>query len=166
MELSAQQIIELLGLKRHSTCGFASESFQTVLSIPASALPAEYGGPRRLGGTLYFLVTPDAPVRLHRIRSDQMYHHYFGDPLEVLLLHPDGRSEVRVAGPDLAAGQRPQVLIPGGAFHAGRVLGNRYAVLGTSVWGRAEPQDVEQGDAAKLIATYPQAQENINRFAT
>jgi predicted cupin superfamily sugar epimerase len=166
MQPSAQQIIELLGLTRHSTCGFATENFQSALSIPAAALPAEYGGPRKLGGTLYFLVMPEAPVRLHRIRSDQMYHYYFGVPLEVLLLYPDGRSEVRVAGPDLAAGQRPQILIPGGTFHAGRVLHDgRYSMLGTSVWARAESEDVEQGDVEKLIAAFPAAGALITSFA-
>jgi predicted cupin superfamily sugar epimerase len=152
MQPSAQQIIELLGLTRHSTCGFATENFQSALSIPAAALPAEYGGPRKLGGTLYFLVMPEAPVRLHRIRSDQMYPYYFG--------------EVRVAGPDLAAGQRPQILIPGGTFHAGRVLHDgRYSMLGTSVWARAESEDVEQGDVEKLIAAFPAAGALITSFA-
>jgi uncharacterized protein len=121
MSLSPDRVIELLGLQAHPTCGFARETYRSDLQIPAGALPPEYGSGRPLGGVLYFLVTPQAPVRLHRIRSDQMYHHYLGDPLEVLLLYPGGGSEVRVVGPDLAAGMRPQLLIPGGTFHAGRV---------------------------------------------
>jgi predicted cupin superfamily sugar epimerase len=107
MSLSPDQVIEMLGLKAHPTCGFALETYRSDLQIPAGALPPEYGGSRTLGGVLYFLVTPQAPVRLHRIRSDQMYHYYLGDPLEVLLLYPGGGSEVRVVGPDLAAGMRP-----------------------------------------------------------
>ncbi len=84
----------------------------------------------------------------------------------MLLLYLDGRSEVLVAGPDLAAGQRPQVLIPGAAFHAGRVLGGSgYSMLGTSVWARAEPEDVEQGSVEKLIAAYPAAKAKIMTFA-
>jgi predicted cupin superfamily sugar epimerase len=43
-----------------------------------------------VGSALYFLVTPGAPVRLHRIRNDQLYHYYLGDPLEVFLLNTDG----------------------------------------------------------------------------
>jgi predicted cupin superfamily sugar epimerase len=105
-------------------------------------------------------------VRLHRIRSDQMYHHYLGDPLEVLLLYPGGGSEVRVVGPDLAAGMRPQLLIPGGTFRAGRVPpGAGYSLLGTSVWARAEPGDVEAGDAGSLTASYPAARAAITAFA-
>jgi predicted cupin superfamily sugar epimerase len=158
MEPSSAWIIDLLGLKPQGTCGFMGETYVSDLQIPAGSLPADYQGGRPLGGVFYFLVTPQAPVRLHRIRSDQMYHHYLGDPLEVLLLHPEGETEVRVVGPDLAAGMRPQLLIPGRTFHAGRVrAGVGYALLGTSVWARAEPADVEMGDPGQLLAAYPSA---------
>ena len=50
------------------------------------------------------MVTPEARIRLHRIRSDQMYHHYLGDPLEVLLLHPEGEP------PDVELGDRDHLI--------------------------------------------------------
>ncbi len=165
MHPSATWIIEHLGLRRHQTCGFVSETFVSDLRIPAGSLPAEYGGVRPLGGVLYFLVTREVPVRLHRIRSDQMYHHYLGDPLEVLLLQPGAGAEVQVVGPDLAAGMRPQLLIPGGTFHAGRVRGDGYALLGTSVWARPEPADVEMADRDRLLALYPSARALIAEFS-
>jgi predicted cupin superfamily sugar epimerase len=157
--------MELLGLKPHGTCGFMGETYISALQIPAGSLPADYRGSRPLGGVFYFLVTPQAGVRLHRIRSDQMYHHYLGDPLEVLFLHPGGSGEVRVVGSDLASGMRPQLLIPGGTFHAGRVrAGVGYALLGTSVWARAEPADVEIGNPEQLLAEYPSARAAIAEF--
>ncbi|MCI0333782.1 MAG: cupin domain-containing protein [Planctomycetes bacterium] len=166
MALSASEIIKLLKLER-ATCGFIDESYRSSLQIPSSALPAGYAGSRSLGNVLYFLVTPQAGVQLHRIRSDQMYHHYLGDPLEVLLLYPDGTSDVRVVGPDLAADMRPQLFIPGGTFHCARVRrGGEYALLGTSVWLRAEPPDVEMGDAKILSIAYPSAKADIASFTT
>ena len=165
MQPSPAWIIELLGLKPQGTCGFMGETYVSDLQIPAGFLPADYQGGRPLGGVFYFLITPQAPVRLHRIRSDQMYHHYLGDPLEVLLLHPRGEAEVRVVGSDLAAGMRPQLLIPGRTFHAARVrAGVGYALLGTSVWARAEPADVEMGDPEQLLAAYPSARAAIAGF--
>lgn len=59
-----------------------------------------YEGGRPFGSVLYFMVTPEARIRLHRIRPDQMYHHYLGDPLEVLLLYPDGNGAVQRVGSD------------------------------------------------------------------
>ena len=165
MQTSPAWIIELLGLRPHGTCGFMGETYVSDLQIPATSLPAAYQGGRPAGGVFYFLVTPLAGVRLHRIRSDQMYHHYLGDPLEVLLLHPGAGSEVRVVGADLAAGMRPQLLIPGGTFHAARVrAGGGFALLGTSVWARAEPQDVELGEREQLRAAYPEARAAIAEF--
>jgi predicted cupin superfamily sugar epimerase len=121
MPLTADAIIKLLDLRPPTTCGYVSEPYRSPLEIPQSALPAGFVGSRSLGNVLYFLVTPEARVRLHRIRSDQMYHHYLGAPLEVLLLYADGRSEMKTVGSDLAAGERPQLFIPGGTFHTARV---------------------------------------------
>ncbi len=165
MNTTPAWIIESLGLKLRGTCGYMGETYVSELQIPASALPAAYQGARHMGGVFYFLVTPDAQIRLHRIRSDQMYHHYQGDPLEVLLLYPDGKSEVRVIGSDLSADMRPQLLIPGGTFHTGRTRNQSgYALLGTTVWARAEPRDVELGDAAQLQSAYPDARAAIEAF--
>src|SRR3954452_71048 len=165
MSLSSAEIMKLLDLHPHPTCGFTNEIYRSALTVPVADLPAGYDGPRTLGGFLYFLVTDQAHIRLHRIRSDQMYHHYVGDPLEVLLLYPDGTSDVRIVGSDLAAGMRPQLLVPGGTFHAGHIrAGGNFALLGTSVWLRAEPSDVEMGDVEALKAKYPAAKDEIASF--
>jgi predicted cupin superfamily sugar epimerase len=96
-----------------------------------------------------------------------MYHHYLGGPLEVLLLHADGTSATRVVGPDLSGGMRPQLLIPGGTFHAARLpAGGRYALLGTSAWVDVEPADVELAIPDKLIASYPAAKKEIRAFTS
>jgi predicted cupin superfamily sugar epimerase len=164
MPMSPQEIIAMLGLAP-ATCGYVSEPYRSAVELPDSVLPPGYSGKHSLGNVLYFLVTHEKGVALHRIRSDQMYHHYLGDPLEVLLLDADGKSEVRAVGSDLAAGMRPQLFVPGGTFHAARVTTpGGYALLATSVWLRAEPADVEMGDAAKLMAAYPEAREQIASF--
>lgn len=165
MKLSAEQIVELLQLQTPTTCGFVSEPYRSGWQIPQSALPAGYEGGRSLGNVFYFLVKPEARVLLHRIRSDQMYHHYLGDPLEVLLLYADGRSEVKRVGADLAAGMRPQLFISGGTFHTARVAAvGDYALLATSVWLRAEPADVELGNADQLAAKFPAAGAQLAEF--
>jgi uncharacterized protein len=165
MPLSPADIMRELNLQPHPTCGYTNEIYRSALQIPQADLPAGYDGPRPLGGFLYFLVNTERRVHLHRIRPEQMYHHYLGDPLEVLLLYPDGKSEVRTIGTDLAAGMRPQLLIPAGTFHTARVrAGDSYALLGTSLWLRPEPSDVEMGDVTKLSAAYPAAKAEIADF--
>jgi predicted cupin superfamily sugar epimerase len=97
------------------------------------------------------MVTPGAPVRLHRIRNDQLYHYYLGDPLEVFLLHFDGTTDRVIVGPDLRGGQRTQLLIPGNTFHTARVIGRCRWFLGASTeWPEVVPVDVEIAVADEL----------------
>jgi uncharacterized protein len=112
---------------------------------------------RPLGSALYFMVTPSAPVRLHRIRNDQLYHHYLGDPLEVFLLHTDGTTEKIIVGPDLRSDHRVQLLIPGNTFHTARLIGRHHWFLGASTeWPGVVPtKDVELGNLDELAGKYP-----------
>src|ERR671930_2211005 len=116
-ELTADDIRTLLKLEPNATCGFVRISYLSPQSIAAGGLPSPFADARPLGSALYFLVTPTAPVRLHRIRNDQLYHYYLGDPIEVFLLHADGSSDRIIVGPDLGSGQRLQLPIPGNTFH-------------------------------------------------
>lgn len=162
---TASAIITSLGLERHPTCGYVQETYRSDHRIGTESLPEGYDTPRPVGSALYFLVTADAHIVMHRIRGDQIYHHYLGDPLQVLLLYPDGRGEVRVVGPDLEAGMRPQLLIPGGTFHISRLEHDKgYALLGSSEWIGVEPPDVEIGDFESLSHDYPRMRDLIMEF--
>ena len=162
---TAEEIKGMLGLQPHPTCGFVAETYSSPLEIPASALPDVYEGDRPFGSALYFLVTPDAQIVMHRIRSDQQYHHYLGDPLEVLMLFPDGTGKVVTVGSDLAAGQRPQLFLPGGTFHTSRLdAGASYALLASTEWPGVEPPDVEHGDIEALMKDFPDFREEIQAF--
>jgi predicted cupin superfamily sugar epimerase len=155
-DLSADDIRELLQLEPNATCGFVRVTFLSKQSIGAGGLPAPFAEGRPLGSALYFMVTPTAPVRLHRIRNEQLYHYYLGDPLELFLLHADGSSERVIVGPDLLGGQRVQQLIPGNTFHTARLIGRRRWFLGASTeWPGVVPSDVEIGDLDELAAKYP-----------
>ena len=155
----------MLGLEPHPTCGFVAETYRSPLKIPAGALPEAYEGSRPFGSALYFLVTPDAQIVMHRIRSDQLYHHYLGDPLEVLLLYPAGNGEVVTVGSNLQAGERPQLFLPGSTFHKSRLSsGASYALLASTEWPGVEPPDVEHGDIENLIKAYPNFRDEIRAF--
>ncbi len=167
---TAEEIEAMLGLEPHPTCGFVAETYRSPLKIPANALPEAYDdqGDRPYGSALYFLVTPEAQIVMHRIRSDQLYHHYLGDPLEVLMLFADGTGAVATVGSDLAVGQRPQLFIPGGTFHTSRLLASEasFALLASTEWPGVEPPDVEHGDIEELVAAYPDFREQIRAFTS
>jgi predicted cupin superfamily sugar epimerase len=165
-DLTAEEIIQLLDLQPNATCGFVRVTFLSKEAIAPGGLPAPFAKGRPLGSALYFLVTPEAPVRLHRIRNDQLYHYYLGDPLEVFLLHGDGSSERVIVGPDIRAGQRVQLLIPGNTFHTARLIGERRWFLGASTeWPGVIPADVEIGNLDELADKYPAVTADLRAIA-
>jgi len=164
-DLTADEVRRLLNLEPHATCGFMRVTFMSEKRIAPGGLAPPFAAGRPTGSALYFMVTPDAPVRLHRIRNDRLYHYYLGDPIEVLLLHENGTSERAVVGPDLRGGQRVQLLIPGNTFHTARVIGRRLWFLDASTeWPGVEPADVEIGDVDALAAKYPDMATDLRAF--
>src|SRR5215468_2971805 len=165
-ELTADEIRTVLKLEPHATCGFVRMTYLSPQPIAAGGLPPPFSDGRPLGSALYFMVTPTAPVRVHRIRNDQLYHYYLGDPLEVLLLRSDGTSDRVVVGPNLRGGEYLQLFIPGDTFHTARVMGRRRWFLGASTeWPGVVPADVETGDVEELAAKYPRVAANLRAIA-
>ncbi|GAA0996772.1 cupin domain-containing protein [Subtercola frigoramans] len=162
---SAEEIIAALQLEPNKTCGFVRVTYVSELAVEAGVLTSPFEAERTVGSALYFLVTPGAPVQLHRIMNDQLYHYYQGEALELLLLHADGRSEWQVIGPDVLGGEHVQFFIPGGTFHTARVRGGKGWFLGGSTeWPGVVPLDVELGDVEALCASHPEAAGEIREF--
>jgi uncharacterized protein len=165
-ELTADEIRSFLKLEPNATCGFVRVTFESKQSIAPGGLPAPFADGHPLGSALYFMVTPSAPVRLHRIRNDQLYHYYLGDPLELFLLHSDGTTDRIIVGPDLRSGQRVQLLIPGNTFHTARLIGRRRWFLGASTeWPGVVPTDVEIGDLDALAGKFPAVATELRAIA-
>jgi predicted cupin superfamily sugar epimerase len=164
-QLTADAVIDRLGLEPHPTCGYVAETYRAATRIAAGGLAAPFADGRPVGSALYFLVTPERPVHLHRIRNDQLYHRYLGDPLEVLALYPDGTHAVHVVGGDLESGEQLQLFLPGGTFHTARLRDGAGWFLGASTeWPGVEPPDVELGDVAVLTDAFPAAVDQLRDF--
>jgi predicted cupin superfamily sugar epimerase len=162
-DMTAEEVRAHLNLEPNATCGFVRETYVAKQKLAAGALPPPFEAERPIGSALYFMVTPSAPVKLHRIRNDQLYHYYLGDPLEVLLLRNGG--EHVIVGPDLKAGHRVQLLIPGNTFHTARVIGTKRWFLGASTeWPGVIPADVEFGKPDELTVEFPQVAGDVRSF--
>ena len=163
--VTADEIRTLLKLEPNATCGFVRETYKSDLSIAPGGLPAPFDGGRPLGSALYFMVTPAAPVKLHRIKNDQLYHYYLGDPIEVLMLRANGDSELVVVGPNIVGGQLLQLFIPGNTFQTARITGKHRWFLGASTeWPGVIPEDVELGNVEQLAVKYPEAAADLRTF--
>src|SRR3954466_10116429 len=111
----ARLLIEQLGLAPHPERGHYVETYRSPLAVGGIPHP----GPRAASTAIYFLVTRAQPTTyLHRLKSDEVFHLYEGGPLDVLLLGAAGVGEVRRLGVDVAAGERPQLVITSGTWFA------------------------------------------------
>jgi predicted cupin superfamily sugar epimerase len=163
--MTYEDVKKLLNLEPNATCGYVRVTFMSEKRIAPGGLPAPFAAGRPVGSALYFMLTPDEPVKLHRIRNDQFYHYYLGDPIEVLMLLTDGSTQQHIVGPDLRAGHKVQLFIPGNTFHTARVIGTRQWFLGGSTeWPGVEPADVELGKTEELAAKYPAVADKIRTW--
>jgi predicted cupin superfamily sugar epimerase len=164
MSLTVDEVIELLRLEPLPVeGGYYRETYRATETLDAATLPARYNGPRAYGGAIYYLLHGEHFSALHRLLSDEIYHFYLGQPIEMLLLYPDGRDEVVRLGADLAAGERTQVVAPRGVWQGSRLADNTssFALMGTTMAPAYDRADFELGDRSALVAAYPQRAELI-----
>lgn len=165
--ITAQDVIDLLQLQPLAEeGGFFRRTYYASETLPPSALPARYTEAVALGSAIYFLVTPDNFSAMHRLNTDELYHFYLGDPLELLLLHPDGSGEQIVLGQDLLAGMRPQAIAPHGSWQGSRLLPNGncgFALIGTTMTPAFDWHGFELGQLDPLVQHYPHFAEAITR---
>jgi predicted cupin superfamily sugar epimerase len=123
---------------------------------------ARYAGARRTGTAIYYLLEPDTFSEMHRLRSDEVFHFYAGDAVEMLQLTADGTGVMVVIGNDLLRGQRPQALVERGVWQGSRLVkGGRWALLGCTVSPGFEFEDYDAGERAELCAGWPEFAEEI-----
>jgi uncharacterized protein len=155
--LTVQQIKDLLKLEPLPTeGGFFAEVYRSAHKLSESALPAGYPDERSLSAAIYYLLTPDTFSAMHRLRGDEVYHFYLGDPVEMLLLKQDGSAEAVQLGPDIVAGMRVQHLVGAGTWQGSRLApGGNFALMGTTMAPGFDPADFELGSRDELSRQYP-----------
>lgn len=161
--MTADEIIALLKLKLHpEEGGFYAEIYRSEETIPRDALPARYQGARTFGTAIYYLQKPGTFSAMHRLQSDEVFHFYLGDPIEMLQLWPDGSGKIVTLGADLRAGMQPQIVVPGGVWQGSQLrTGGKFALLGCTVAPGFDYADYEHGQRAHLIEEYPDFWERI-----
>lgn len=155
--MTAEEVIKLLKLEPHPLeGGFFQVTYRSADILPTSALPERYHGPRALGSAIYYLLTPETCSRLHRLPTDEIFHFYLGDPVSMLLLMPDGTSDILTLGHNIAHGQTVQTLVPRNCWQGAKLQdGGTFALMGTTLCPGFDYDDYEQGDPDELIALYP-----------
>jgi predicted cupin superfamily sugar epimerase len=118
--MTAAEVIALLGLERHPEGGWYRQTF----------VDANPGG-RAHSTLIYYLLEAGDRSAWHRVDSAEVWHWYAGAPLE-LRVAAGGPTTDLTLGNDLAAGQRPQGVVPRGAWQSARPLGD-WTLVGCTV---------------------------------
>ena len=105
--MTADEVKELLGLAPHpKEGGYFVRTYEAAEAISADAFKdGRYDGARRTGTAIYYLLEPGMFSEMHRLKSDEVFHLYMGDAVEMLQLRPNGSGCVVILGTDLLAGR-------------------------------------------------------------
>lgn len=145
-------IITELNLQPHPEGGFFRETYRSS-SVTANG-PQQAS--RSLSTGIYFLLTSVNFSALHRIQSDEMWHFYAGDPLEVIEIDGEGNCIHTVIGNRFERGETPQYVVKAGHWFGSRVLGDGiFSLVGCTVSPGFDFADFEMGDRQTLIKEYP-----------
>jgi predicted cupin superfamily sugar epimerase len=155
--MNADEIKALLKLAPHPKEGGFFR--RTYTSPGAVELPR---GLRAQSTAIYYLLEAGSFSEMHVLESDEIFHFYLGDPVEMLQLYPDGGSAVLTLGPDLAAGQQVQMVVPAGVWQGTRLIGDgKVALLGCTVTPGFDFADYKSAKYAELAARWPDQAQRI-----
>ena len=155
--MTADEIKKLLNLDPHPVeGGYFRRTFTSAANLD---LPR---GTRSQGSAIYYLLEAGTFSEMHVLDSDEIFHFYLGDPVEMLELYPDGGSALFTLGPDLKAGHHVQVLVPQGVWQGMRLIGSGLlALLGCTVVPGFNYADYHNASFAELAAKWPDQTERI-----
>jgi len=163
---TTKQLIDHLGMEKIPVEGcWFKLTYTSADRIPGVALPERYAGASRVaGGAIYALVTREDFSALHKLKTDEVWHFHAGSPMELLLLRPDGKSEVVILGADILAGQHAQYTVPAGVWMGARPQQagpEAYGFFGTTMAPGFDYADFEIGYRDELQQAYPAQRELI-----
>jgi uncharacterized protein len=158
--MTAEEIKTLLQLEPHPVEGGAFRRTYT-----ASGTVELARGQRATGSAIYYLLEQGIFSEMHVLESDELYHFYLGDPVEMLQLYPDGSAKVVVLGQGLARGEHVQLLVEAGVWQGTRLLGDgKVALMGCTLTPGFDFADYKNASAKELIGKWPDEAERIKKL--
>ena len=160
-----KNLIEKLELKPHPEGGYFRETYRSSGTISKDILGNTFSSKRNYSTCIYFLLLSDSFSAFHRIKQDEIWHFYKGSPIRLHTINEKGDYEFVMIGNDIAAGEKPQLVVPAGIWFAAEVLNlDDFALVGCTVAPGFSFEDFELPNRQELIAKFPQHKELITRL--
>jgi predicted cupin superfamily sugar epimerase len=136
--------------------GWYIETYRAAEKTARIGLDIRHHGDRCHSTAILYLLTPDTCSKMHRVKSDEIFHYHLGDPVKMLWLCPDGSSRDIVIGPDILSGQQVQTIVPHGIWQGARLVeGGQWCLMSCTVAPGFELDDYEHGRGEELLARWP-----------
>jgi len=156
--------IQKLDLAPHPEGGYYRQTYRASLALNAQSLPPQFAGPRWASTAIYFLLQGTDFSAFHRLQSDELWHFYQGQTLEVHVMTTDGSYSKILLGSDPEAGESFQVVVKAGCWFASRLSApvtsvrdeNLFALVGCTVAPGFDFEDFELARRDDLQREYPQ----------
>ncbi|WP_000303699.1 MFS transporter, partial [Bacillus thuringiensis] len=125
----------------------------------------EVYGNRKVGSAIYYFLTKDSFSHLHKLSADEMWHHYYGDPVEIVQIDDTTDEKINSKlGTNLLEGERPQVLVKKHTWQGARLMEggeHGFALMGTTMSPSYMHNDYIYGKREELVEKFPQYEEDI-----
>jgi predicted cupin superfamily sugar epimerase len=162
---TAAEWITALGLEAHPEGGFYRETHRAPARIGTCCLGSEFDGPRAISTSIYYLLEGSDFSSLHRIRSDEVWHHHAGGSLTIHRIEPGGDYRAETLGLDPHREGTPQVVVPAGCWFGATVNdAGTYCLAGCTVAPGFDFRDLEIGRRDDLVRRFPAHREIIERL--
>ncbi len=154
---SAAYWIDVLKLKPHPEGGYYSQVYKSSDELPEGILNNRYPSKRQVSSSIYFLLTAQEKSRLHRIKSDELWHFYTGSSLTIYMLNESGERSEFCLGPSFETGECFQQGVPAGVWFGASInTNNGFALVGCTVAPAFDFEDFELAKQEDLLKQYPQ----------
>lgn len=124
-------------------------------------------GKRPLFSCIYYLIEAQNFSKLHRLKSDEIYHFYYGAPVEIVSIGDSGTVLKQILGTDILKGERPQIMVPRNTWQGSKIHGGNskaFTLLGTTVSPAFDFEDFEMADREHLTKQFPAHSNVIKEF--
>jgi uncharacterized protein len=154
------QLVKRLGLKKHPEGGYYKRIYTADMIVNV----AGYDGPRHISTAIYYMLVGDQFAAFHRIKSDELWHHYTGGSLTLYAINNEKLSKIKMGK---SRGEVPVVAIKANTWFAASLNDKKsYCLLGCTVSPGYDDRDWELGKRNELIKMYPQHRTIIERYTT
>jgi uncharacterized protein len=163
--ITPQQLIQQFNLQPHPEGGWYKETYKSTELLPQAALPQRFNGDRSFSTAIYFLLEQGNFSAFHKIKSDECWHFYTGEPLDVYIINQQGALNIIELGNDINKGYVFQYVVPANCWFASRPAAeSNFCFVGCTVAPGFDFEDFELADADELSKLYPQHRDIIQEL--